>query len=84
LTVLWIKCTHLFSVIKISKTNWLLLALAGPTGFLIIVKLFTVIIGKDFSFPEVIISFGAILAVVTDLYLRALFHKTKKFQKSEI
>jgi uncharacterized protein YfiM (DUF2279 family) len=76
LTILWIKSTHLFPAAKFPNTNWLLLALAGPTGFLIIVKLFTVIIGKDFIFSEVIISFGAIVAVVTDFYQR-------KFQKSE-
>jgi len=77
LTVLWIQCTHLFPAVKAPKAKWLILALAGPTGFLIIVKLFSVITGKDFALSDVIISFGAIAAVVTAFYLRALFHKTQ-------
>lgn len=83
LTVLWIKSTHLFPAMKVTKPNWLFLALAGPIGFLITVKLFSVIIGKDFIFAEVIISSGAIVTVVTDFYLRALFKKTKKSQKEK-
>jgi hypothetical protein len=81
LTALWVKSTNLFPAIKVTKANWFLLALTGPTGFLIIVKLFSVIIGKDIILSEIIISFGAIVTVVTDFYLRVLFHKTKKFQK---
>jgi len=77
LTALWIQCTHLFLDVKAPKAKWLILVLAGPTGFLIIVKLFSVIAGKDFALSDIIISFGAIAAVVTVFYLRALFHKTK-------
>jgi len=77
LTVLWIQCTHLFSAAKALKVRWLILALAGPAGFLIIVKLFSVIAGKDFALSEIIISLGAIAAVVTVFYLIALFRKTQ-------
>ena len=75
LTVLWIQCTHLFPAAKAPKAKWLILALAGPTGFLIIVELFSVIAGKDFALSEIIISLGAIAAVVTAFYSRASFHK---------
>ena len=77
LTVLWIQCIYLFFAAKAPKTKWLILVLAGPTGFLIIVKLFSVIVGKDFALSDIIISFVAIAAVVTVFYLSALFHKTQ-------
>ena len=77
LTVLWVQCTHLLLAAKAPKAKWLILALAGPAGFLIIVELFSVIAGKDFVLSNIIISFGAIAAVVTVFYLRALFRKTK-------
>lgn len=70
LTVLWIQCMHLFSTAKAPKAKWLILALAGPTGFLIIVKIFSAIAGKDFALSEIIISFGAIAAVVIGFYVR--------------
>jgi len=76
LTVLWIQCTHLFPAVKATKAKWLVLALAGPGGFLIIVKLYSVIAGNDFALSDIIISFGAIAVVVTLFYSRSLFHKT--------
>ena len=77
LTILWIQCTHLFLAARAHKAKWLVLALAGPAGFLIIVKLYSVIAGKDFALSDIIISFGAIAAVVTVFYSRSLFHKTQ-------
>jgi len=77
LTVLWIQCTHLFFAARAPKAKWLISALAGPAGFLVIVKLFSVIAGKDFALSEVIISLGAIAAIVTVFCLMALFHKTE-------
>jgi VanZ family protein len=77
LTVLWIKYTNLFPYIEAPKAKWLILALSGPAGFLIIVELYSVIAGKDFVLSEIIISFGAIAAVVTVFYFRALFRKTQ-------
>jgi len=75
LTVLWIQCMHRFLAVKTHKTKWFILALAGPAGFLIIVKLFSVTAGKDVALSDIIISFGAIAAVITLFYSRALFHK---------
>jgi uncharacterized protein YfiM (DUF2279 family) len=72
LTVLWIRCIYIFLALRAPKTKWLFLAIAGPTGFLIIVKLFSVINGKDIALSDIIISFGAIAAVVTLFYSRVL------------
>jgi hypothetical protein len=77
LTVLWIQCKQIFSAIKASNTKLFILSMAGPTGFLIIVKTFSVMAGKDLTFSDIIIAFGAIIAVVTIFYYRALFHKTQ-------
>ncbi|MBN2595039.1 MAG: VanZ family protein [Sedimentisphaerales bacterium] len=70
LTVLWIQCIRLFLAVKAPKAKWLILALAGPTGFLIIVKLFSVIVGKELAFSDIIIAFGAIVTVVIGFYVR--------------
>ncbi|OHB85370.1 MAG: hypothetical protein A2Z38_08095 [Planctomycetes bacterium RBG_19FT_COMBO_48_8] len=70
LTVLWIQCVHFFLAVKAPKAKWLILALAGPTGFLIIVKLFSAITGKDLALSDIIIAFGAIAAVVIGFYVR--------------
>lgn len=72
LTALWIRCANLFSPVKAPKAKGLILGLAGPTGFLIIVELFSIIAGKDSALYEIIISFGAIAAVVIGFYIRRL------------
>ena len=77
LTVLWINCTHVFSIIKAPKIKGLILAIAGPTGFLIIVKLFSVISGKNLVLSDIIIAFGAIVAVVMIFYFGVLFRRTR-------
>ena len=81
LTVLWIQCTHRFLAVKAPKAKWLILVLAGPAGFLVIVKLFSIIAGKDFALLEIIVSLGAIAAVVTVFCLGALFRKIQDAEK---
>ena len=53
-----------------SKARWLILALAGPVGFLIFVELFSVLTGKEVALSEIIASFAAIAAVVIGFYIR--------------
>lgn len=80
LTFIWIQCMHLFSrsaehaarSSRQEKARWLILALAGPAGFLVVVELFSIVAGKDFTLSEIIISFGAIAAVVI-LVQRSVF-----------
>jgi len=78
-TVLWIQNMHLFIHRKSFEMKWLIQALAVPAGFLIMVKLFSVILGRYFTTPDTIASIGAIIAVVAAVYLRALSHKTPDF-----
>jgi VanZ family protein len=77
LTVIWINCMYLFHAAKAPKVKWLIVAFSGPAGFLIIVKLFSVISGKDSVLSDVIISLGAIAAVVALFYLGVLFRKAR-------
>jgi uncharacterized protein YfiM (DUF2279 family) len=71
LTVMWIQSMYFFTTVKAPKVNWLLLAIAGPTCFLILVKLYSVITGKDLVPSDVIIAFGAIASVVIVFYVRS-------------
>jgi len=76
-TMLWIQYMRLFLPTKAPRAKWLILALAVPTGFLLIVKLFSVIVCKDLALSDTIVSFGAIAAVVTAFCLRSSFRKTQ-------
>ena len=75
-SMLWICYIHLFPSTKPPKLKWLFTALAGPTVLLLTVKLFSVILGKGFGLREAIVSVVGIAAVITIIYLIALFQKT--------
>jgi len=74
-TVLWIQYIHLFLPTKAPKPKWLIVALALPMGFLLTVKLFSIIFGKDFVVRDIILSVAGITAVVATVYLIALFRQ---------
>jgi VanZ family protein len=76
-SMLWIRYLHLFQLLKPPKSKWLMTALAGPIVLLLIVKLFSVILGKDFGLREVIISAASVAAVVAITSLTALIRKTQ-------
>jgi VanZ family protein len=71
--VLWIQNMHLFPPIKTSKLKWLIVASALPIGFLVAVKLFSIISGRDFRLRNFIIAAVGIAAVVVTIYLLDLF-----------
>jgi VanZ family protein len=74
-TMLWLQYIHLFLPMKAPKPKWMIAALALPIGFLLTVKLFSVIFGKDFVVQDVIISTVGIITVVATIYLIALFRR---------
>lgn len=76
-SMLWIRYMHLSLSLKPPKAKWLITALAGPTVLLLTVKLFSVILGKGFELREVILSVVGTAAVITIIYLIALFHKNQ-------
>jgi VanZ family protein len=74
-TMLWLQCIHLFLPMKAPKAKWITAALAMPVCFLLTVKLFSVIFGKEFVVQDVIIAVAGITAVVVTTYLIALCRK---------
>ena len=74
-TMLWIRHIHHFLSLKAPKPKWLMTALALPIGFLLAVKLFSVISGKNFAVQDAILSAAGIATVVGITYLAALFRR---------
>ena len=78
---LWIRCIHLFSPTKAPDVRWLIASVSVPTSFLFAVKLCSAILGRDSTAIDIIISVGAIAAVVAIAYLailRARARETKR------
>jgi hypothetical protein len=75
-TALWLQNMHLSIHRKVSDVKWLIWAFSVPAGFLLIVKIFTAILGRDLALSDVIVSLGAIITIAAAIYIRALFHKT--------
>ena len=71
--MLWIQNMHLFLLLKAPKPKWLIPASAVPIGFLLAVKLFSIISGRGFRLHDVIIAAVGIAAVVVTIYLFGLF-----------
>jgi len=55
-TMLWIQNISLFLPSKAPKLKWLIVASVLPIGFLVAVKLFSIISGRDFRLHDVIIA----------------------------
>jgi hypothetical protein len=64
---------HLFLPFKAPKLKWLIVASALPLGFLVAVKLFSIVAGRDFRQKDVIIAAVGIAVVIITTYLIALF-----------
>jgi VanZ family protein len=71
--MLWIQNMNLFLPFKAPKLKWLIAASALPICFLAAVKLFSVAVGRDFRWQDVITATAGIVAVVITIYLLAIF-----------
>ena len=72
LTTFWVQCLRLLTPrnhLRQNPVKWLTAALAAPLALVLIVKLFSVILAKDFAAWDMIISIGAIVAVVVTIHL---------------
>jgi VanZ family protein len=81
LTTFWIQCLRLFmrrNSLRPNRVKWLAAALAIPTALALIVELFSVILGKEFAVRDMIISVGAIVAVVVTIHLAGLSHEVEE------
>lgn len=72
-TMLWIQNISLFLPSKAPKVKWLIVALALPIGFLVSVKLLSVIFKRDFRLQDVIMAAVGITVVVVTSYIIDLF-----------
>ncbi len=82
-SIFWVPCIGLFpptTCLRRTEARWLMTALAGPTALLLTVKVFSVILGKEFAPLDMIVSAGAIVAVVATIRVSALFHNTQDVQ----
>ncbi len=71
-TLLWIQYMALFLALRAPRPRWLIGASVMPAAFLLTAKLFSIILGKDFSRRHVIVSAAAVAAVILTVFLAAL------------
>jgi VanZ family protein len=74
-TLLWIRYIQHFDSLRAPKTKWLAAATVLPTAFLLVVRLFSVVLGRDFAVQDVLVSFAGILAAVGAFCLAIIFRK---------
>jgi VanZ family protein len=78
---LWIRHVNHYSRLKAPELKWLTVVAAVPVCFLLVAKLFPLVRGREFVLQDVIVSLGAILAVVCIALLSAVL--TKRAGKTE-
>ncbi len=74
-SLLWIRYIQHFDSLRAPKARWLASAMALPTAFLLVVRLFSVVLGRDFAVQDVLVSFAGILAGVAAFCLAIPFRK---------
>jgi len=72
-TVVWIRCIYLFLGPKAFGVKWFITALALPIGFLLGVKIFSIILGRELVMQDVVIAVAGIATTVFLVYLIGLF-----------
>jgi VanZ family protein len=77
LALLWIQNIHLYLSLKAPKLIWLIVALALPIGFLVAIKLFSIVTDRDFRQRDMMIAAIGIAAVVITTYLIGLFRSCR-------
>jgi len=73
-TLLWIQYLDNFPSLNAPKSKWLMGALILPIGFLLAVKLSSLVLGRSFTIVDVLVSVVGIAAVVSTFFLITLFH----------
>jgi VanZ family protein len=72
-TLLWIHCMRLFDSLRTPKAQWLIAALALPTALLLVVKGYSISLGREFPMQDIVLSVGGIVAVVGVVSAAVLF-----------
>jgi len=74
-SVLWIQIMSGRIHLKTNKVKWLIVALSVPIGLLLIVKLASILLGRNVGLPDVVISVASIASVVAVTFLTVLFRQ---------
>jgi len=77
-TLVWIQYIHLYLSLKARGGKWIIASLALPIGFLLSVKLFSKILGRELVVQDVVISVAAITVTVFIAYLIGLFRRPRE------
>jgi len=77
-TVVWIQYIHRYLLPKAQGGKWLVTSLALPTGFLLIVKIVSSILGKEIVAKDVVIAGSGILTAFLLVSLIGLLHKPRQ------
>ncbi|MHC4116761.1 MAG: VanZ family protein [Planctomycetota bacterium] len=76
----WIRCLSLFLPtisLRASRAKWVAAASVLPAGLVLTVELSSFFLGREFLLSDMIVSFGAIAAVVAAIYLSASYRRTR-------
>ena len=84
-TLLWILFVtrgtgHGAQKLMASKPKWLIVASIPPVGFLLLVKLGSLILGRSFAITDVIVSAVGIVAVVATIFISGLIRRSTQFR----
>ncbi len=77
-TIVWIQYIHLYLLSKARGYKWIIASLALPIGFLLSVKLFSIILGREFVVQDAVISVAGIVIVVFVVYLIGLLRRPQE------
>ena len=77
---LWIQHVKRYSRLKAPGLKWLTAVAVVPVCFLLVVKLFSLVRGREFAFQDVIVSLGAVLVVVCTALLSSVLTKRAGIQ----
>lgn len=80
-TLLWIRFIRIGSVSKSKNLKSLITTLALPMALLVVVKLFSIILGRDFGVQNIFLSAMGIVAAVAAVYLYS-FGKKKALKNN--
>lgn len=77
-TVVWICYIYLHLSAKARGIRWFIVTLALPIGFLLGVKIFSLILGKTIILQDVIFSVAGIAAAIFLAWLSKLFYRSRR------
>jgi hypothetical protein len=72
--ILWLQYLQRFSSLRPPRMKWIIRALALPAGFLLIVKLFSLVTGREPAIADILSATCGILVVAATPYFTALCH----------